>query len=893
MRISLPSVIGLWVVVVACQPCRADEGMWLLNNPPRELLRQKYGFEPSPEWLEHLQKSAVRIRASGSLVSPEGLILTNHHVGVDQLQKLSTPERDLLTTGFYARTREEELKCPDLEVQILWSIEDVTARVNAAVKPGQTPAQAYEARRQEMARLESESKKATGLDSEVVTLYHGARYHLYRYQRYDDVRLVMAPEKAVAFFGGDIDNFEYPRYDFDFCFFRIYENGRPLQNEHYLRWNLEGGRDNELMFVVGHPGRTSRLFTVEHLEFLRDVAFPSLLHYLWRDEVKLANFCNEGPEQRRMAQTEYFSVQNSRKARTGGYAGLLDPEIMQAKRKMEAQLRQYAATRPAGEGEQADPWSQIAAAYRNFRTFYPRYRVLREGWPFGSELFRIARTLVRLADELPKPSPERLREYRDSELDSVYLQLYSNAPIYEEFEIERMQSSLSVLAEALGADDPLVKEVFAGKDPQKLAVELVRGCTLKDIETRKKIAAGGREAIAASNDPMIRLAIQLDPEARSLRRRFEDEVEGVERQAYARIAALRFDLFGESTYPDATGTLRLAFGPIRGYEEDGRRIPPFTTIEGIYKRSAERGGVEPFELPQRWLERRERLNLDTPLNFVLTADIIGGNSGSPVVNREGKLSGVIFDGNIHSLVLDFAYDDDPARAVAVDGRAILEALDKIYDAGPLVEEITRSAGQAREGGRPARNEQAAAGETRLFDGKSLDGWKMLTEGVYADHGPVMVRDGALVLSRGHQQTGVVYAGRFPKDNYEVLFEARRVEGDDFFCGMTFPVADEFCTLILGGWGGSVVGLSNVDGNSAVENETTQGKRFENGQWYSIRLRVVPEKIEVWIDDLPYVNLERGQRKFSVWYEQEPCRPFGFSTWETTGELRNIRLRRLP
>lgn len=893
MRRSLSPVVGLFVVLSGCLQALADEGMWLLTNPPRELLRQKYGFEPSPEWLERLQKSAVRIGASGSLVSPEGLVLTNHHVGVDQLQKLSTPQRDLLKTGFYARTREEELKCPDLEVQILWSIEDVTARINAAARPGQTPAENFKARREEMARVESESQKATGLDSEVVTLYHGARYHLYRYKRFDDVRLVMAPEKAVAFFGGDIDNFEYPRYDLDCCFFRIYEDGKPLANEHYLPWDLQGAQDGELTFVVGHPGRTERLLTVDHLEFTRDVVFPTVLHYLWRDEVKLGNFINESAEHRRMAQTEYFSVQNSRKARTGGYSGLLDPGLMREKQRVEAQLRRHAATRPADADVGADPWARIASAEKNFLTFYQRYRVLRENWPFGSELFRIARTLVRMADELPKPSPERLREYRDSELDSVYLALYSTAPIYDDFEIERMQSSLSVLAEALGADDPLVREVFAGRDPQKLAVELVRACTLKDVETRKRLAKGGKAAIQASTDPMIRLAITLDPEARALRKRYEDEVESVERQAYADIAAIRFALFGETVYPDATGTLRLAFGPIRGYQEDGKPVPPFTTFEGMYRRSAERGGLEPFELPERWMERRERLDLNTPLNFVLTADIIGGNSGSPVINREGELTGVIFDGNIHSLVLNFAYQDDQARAVAVDARAILEALDKVYDARPLVEEIKRGARQAQGGGRPDRRRQAAAREGRLFDGRTLDGWKPLTTGVFSAHGKVTVEDGALVLSRGDRQTGVVYTGEFPKENYEVSLEARRVEGSDFFCGMTFPVGNEPCTLILGGWGGNVVGLSNVDGSSAVENETTSGKAFENGRWYAIRLQVTPGKIEVWIDGQRYIDLPRGGHQFSVWYEQEQCRPFGFSTWDTTGALRNINLKRLP
>lgn len=663
----------------------ADEGMWLINQPPRELLRQRYGFEPSSEWLEHLQKCAVKIDGgSGAIISPDGLILTNHHVGVDQLAKLSTPERDLVKTSFYARTRAEELKCPDEEAYILWSIEDVTARVNAAVKPEQTPAEASEARRQEMSRIESEAKEATGLTCQVVTLWHGARYHLYRYKRYDDVRLVMAPEQAIAYFGGDTDNFEFPRYDLDCCFFRIYENGRPVHCEHYIKWCRAGAREGEPVFVLGHPGRTQRLLTVDHLEFVRDVVMPTALRGIWREEVKLATFCGRSAEYRRMGQTNYFGVQNGRKARTSGYAGLLDPEVFKAKRAAEARLREHA--RESADG-QNDPWVQIAAAEATYRTFYQRQRVIREGWPSGVQLFALARTVVRLAAELPKPSPERLREYRDSELESVYLGLYSPAPIYEEFEISRMNDGLTLLAETLGADDPTVVTALAGQDPASRATELVRGCTLKDIEARKRMVQEGQAGIDASTDPMIRLAVALDAETRALRKRYEDEVESVERDCYARIGAARFDLYGESVYPDATGTLRLAFGTIRGYEENGKPVPAFTTLAGLYQRSEERGNMEPFKLPTSWTNRRARLKLDTPMNFAFTADIIGGNSGSPVVNQKGEYVGLVFDGNIQSLLWDYAFDEKQGRSVAVDARALLEAIEKVYDADPLVKEI--------------------------------------------------------------------------------------------------------------------------------------------------------------------------------------------------------------
>lgn len=674
------------LVLVAGAGLQADEGMWLLNNPPKAVLKERYGFEPTAEWLEHMQKSAVRIGASGSFVSPDGLLLTNHHVGADQLYKLSTAEKNYLEDGFLARTREEEIKTPDLEVRVLWSIEDVTARIAAAAKPGMSAADAYTAQRKEMTRVEQESKDATGLESQVITLYHGARYHLYRYKNFTDVRLVMAPEKAVAFFGGDTDNFEYPRYDLDCCFFRVYENGQPVHPEHYLKWSTEGARAGDLAFVFGHPGRTRRLFTVEHLQYLRDMELPWFLRFLWRREVQLNTFRNRSKENARIGADSFFSVQNTRKATTGILAGLLDPQLFVKKREQDAKLQAAAKTAATGPAAEADaPWKDIARAQQIRRDFHLRYQLLGRGAP--SDLFWTARNIVRLAEELPKPSPDRLREYRESELPSLYIELYSPAPVYDSLETNGMASWLSHLAEVLGADDPAVVLALDGKSPQERAEEIISGCTLKDVETRKQLVKEGAEGIAKSTDPMIMLVKALDPEARALRKRYEDEVESVERAAYAKIGAARFAAYGESVYPDATGTLRMAFGPIKGYEENNKQIPPFTDFAGMYKRWEERRGEPDFDLPKQWIEARDKLKLDTPLNFVCTADIIGGNSGSPVVNTKGEIIGLIFDGNIQSLILDIAYTDEQARAVSVDVRSIIEALRKVYKADALVDEL--------------------------------------------------------------------------------------------------------------------------------------------------------------------------------------------------------------
>jgi hypothetical protein len=678
----------LLLAILSCPPpSRADEGMWLRDAPPLDQLETRYGFTPTEDWLDHLHKSCVKMGASGSFVSPRGLILTNHHVGAGQLEKLSTPELDLFTSGFVARTQQEELKCPDMEVMVLWEHEDVTERIKSAVRPGMTAGQAEEARRKRMTEVEADSEKETGLRSQVVKLYRGARYHLYRYHRYTDIRLVMAPERAAAFFGGDNDNFEYPRYDLDVCFFRVYENGRPLEVEHYLKVAPGGASDGDLTFVFGHPGRTDRLCTMDHLRFRRDVEMPEALAWLRRREVQMATFMARSAENARIGGEDYFGIQNGRKARTGYLAALQDPLVMNAKLEAENRLRAWVSSDPTRRREWGDAWDAISSAYENYRQDFERHQALdgrAGGW---SELFGIARNLARLGQELPKPSSDRLREYRDTNLESLYLGLYSPAPIYPPLEMDRIAGWLSYFVEALGGDDPIVKSVLAGQSPRQRAESLVLGSKLPQVEVRKALADGGAAAIEASDDPMIRLAALLDPESRSVRKLHEDEVEAVETAAYAKIAAAQFALLGEGLYPDATGTLRIAFGPIRGYEEAGRPVPPFTDFAGMFRRHTERAGQAGFELPARWLEAEKRLRPDTPFNFICTADIIGGNSGSPVVNRNAELIGLIFDGNIESLEWDVAYTDERARSVAVDVRAILEALRVVYDAGALADEM--------------------------------------------------------------------------------------------------------------------------------------------------------------------------------------------------------------
>ena len=672
-------------------PAIADEGMWLFNRPPRALLKQRYGFEPTQAWLDHLQKASVRFNSggSGSFVSANGLLLTNHHVGLDCLAKISTEKRDYVVTGFHAKTAAEEVKCVDLELNVLMSIEDVTARVQGAVTPSMSTPEAQRARRAVMSTIEQESTQKTGLRSDVVTLFQGGEYHLYRYKKYTDVRLVFAPEVAIAFFGGDPDNFEYPRYDLDICFFRAYENDKPVHPADYLTWSAAGAKEGDLTFVSGHPGRTSRLNTLHHLKFFRDVTYPFNLNLLRRREVLLNTYAERSVENDRRAHDDLFGVKNSRKAYLGRIAGLQDPAIMKKKADAEAALRQKVEADPQLKAQYGDAWSMVEKVFDTYLPFAMEFRFVEGGVAFNSHLFGTARTLLRLGDESAKPNAERLREFRESNIESLKQQLYSEAPIYEDLETVELADSLAHWMETIGADDPLVKQVLSGKSPQERASELVRTTKLRDVAVRKQLGEGGKAAVDASNDPMIQVARIVDARARELRKKYEESVEEPQTQAYAKIANATFKASGGDTYPDATFTLRLSFGPVKGFEENGKPVSWRTTIGDTFEHAAAHANKEPFALPKTWTDKKAALDNDTtPFDFVNTADIIGGNSGSPVVNRAGEFVGIIFDGNLQSLPWDYQFDDRVGRAVSVHSAGIIDALTRIYGAGDVVKELT-------------------------------------------------------------------------------------------------------------------------------------------------------------------------------------------------------------
>ena len=668
----------------------ADEGMWTFNNVPRADIKKKYGFEVTDEWLKKVQLASVRFNngGSGSFVSPNGLVLTNYHIVEEIVNEVSTPQKDLAKQGFVAKTRADEIKAPSLELNQLISVEDVTARVNGAVKAGATDAEAFAARRAESSAIEAESTKATGLRSDVVTLFQGGQYNLYRYKVYTDVRLVFVPEFQAAFFGGDPDNFNFPRFNIDMALVRVYENDQPVHPENYFKWSTTGAKEGSLVFVTGNPGGTSRLDTVAHLEELRDASIPIVIRLLEHQEAMLKKYMAMGEEQTRQAQNELNSVQNALKVYRGRLQGLKDQNLMWRKKQEEAALRKAIAAKPEEQKKYGDAWDAIAKAHQTYPSYIKERRIFDQLGGFNSTVFGYARGLVRLAEENAKPNAERLPEYTDARRPSLELALYSPAPIHNDFEKLKLADSLSFMVELLGADNALVKQVLDGKTPEARAEEMIAGTKLNDPEARKELAKGGKAAIEASTDPMIVVARLIDPKGRELRKRFESEVTGVERTNYAKIARALFDIQGNKIYPDATFTPRLSYGAVEGYMENGKKVPPFTTLGGLFARSDKFKHEFPYNLPPRWTEKKSAINLNTPFNFVSTNDIIGGNSGSPTINQNAELVGLIFDGNIQSLVGDYVYDMSVNRAISVDSRGMLEVLKKVFGANEIAAELT-------------------------------------------------------------------------------------------------------------------------------------------------------------------------------------------------------------
>ncbi|HVQ29057.1 MAG TPA: S46 family peptidase [Vicinamibacteria bacterium] len=681
---SCRAVLVLWALALAA-PLLADEGFWTFENPPLDRLREA-GLSTSPEGLERMRRSSLRFMdgGSGAFVSKDGLMATNHHVALECLQNMSTKDVDLLTTGFVAPSRDKEPACPGYEVNALVRTEDVTARVQQAVTSAMSDKEAADARKAASARLRSECAATSGLRCDMVSLYQGGEYHLYAYKTYTDVRLVFAPEQEIAFFGGDPDNYTYPRHDFDVCFFRAYENGRPAVPPAFLPWSKKGIADGDPVLVPGNPARSARQNTLAQLVSEREVLLPSVLKYVSQRLRAIGAYSARGPEQTRRGLSDTFELENSRKAFEGRLLALYDAKGMAKKADDEKTLRAQVAADPALASAIGDPWGQVSAALQKSDPRVDERRFVSFG---GSVLFTKAGQIVRLTAEVAKPNEKRLEEFEDSALPSLKNELFSAAPIYADLEEALLADQFAQAREALGASHPFVQAVLEGKTPEEAAHALVTGTRLQDVKVREGLVKGGTKAVLASTDPLIVLARKVDPLAREARRFRDEEVRAPTTRAEEKIAEARFKVHGRSAYPDATFSLRLSYGTVKGYPAEGTRVAPFTTFHGLFDRSLSFGGKAPWNLPARWLEKKGALDLSVPLNFVCTADIIGGSSGSPVLDKEGEVVGLVFDGNIESMAWDYFYTDEQARAVALDSRAVLEGLRHLFDAQELVKEL--------------------------------------------------------------------------------------------------------------------------------------------------------------------------------------------------------------
>jgi hypothetical protein len=664
---------------------RADEGLWTFDNPPSKRLQERYGFTPSQEWLDHVRLSAVRLNdgGSGSFVSAHGLLLTNHHVARRQLQNNSSAAHDYLRDGFYASTPDQEMKSPDLEVNVLVSMENVTARVQEAMKGISDEQKQLAARKEVVARIERESTQATGLRSDIVSLYHGGEYWLYRYKKYTDVRLVFAPEEQIAFFGGDPDNFSFPRYDLDIALFRVYENGKPLETSHYLKWSARGAAAGELVFMAGHPGSTSRLETVAQLQRRRDSTLPIVLAQLKQRVETMQRYSARGQEQARQAGSRIFGLQNGVKVLQGEYAALLDARLIAKKQADEDAFRKQVASRPEWQAEFGDVWDRIAAAESKAATMARKqaFRTL------DSQLASLALSIVRYVAEIKKPDGERLPGFHESQLESLRFRLTSPAPIYPEMEEAAMSASLAESMTQLGTDDEWVRTVVGGQTPAALTADVIRGTKLRDPAVRKALLEGGSAAVESSTDPMIVLARKIDPLGRESFKWFEDNVSSVEQAAGEKLGKAQFLAYGKSTYPDSTFTLRLSYGTVSGYPMNGTKAPHKTTFYGLYDRAYSFDLAAPFSLPARYRDGRDKLDLATPVDFANTCDSIGGSSGSPVINRNAELVGINFDRNVEGLGRAYVYQEETGRAIAVHSAGIIEALRKMYGADKLADEL--------------------------------------------------------------------------------------------------------------------------------------------------------------------------------------------------------------
>ena len=680
----------LLVIVSACLPFSvfADEGMWTIDNFPADAVADRYGVRIGDQWLNDAQLATTRLEngCTGSFASADGLVLTNNHCTWGCIRNLSNADRNLSDKGFMARTHDEELRCETQQISVLVDMEDVTAKI-ADATAGLADAEANDARKAELTRLESACEEGAddNLRCEAVTLYNGGQYFIYTYKRYDDVRLVFAPELDIAAFGGDPDNFNFPRWCLDMTFLRVYENGSPASTPNYLKWRKAGPMSGDPVFITGHPGSTNRSLTVSQLKMQRDVSIPLYLYRMNEFRGRMLAWQNTSDEAAREVQQRILSIENGIKVRRNQLKALQNDEMMAQKAADEDELRRLVMADDEMREKYGEAWDIIDGAMQSYRNMYEDYLFIEGSAGFGGSLFTYARTIVRGTAEREKPNEDRLRLYTDAALPQREQRLFAPRPINKEFENLSLTFTLEKMREWLGPDSQYVHKVLGNDSPASLAGRLVNESKLADPEVRKALWEGGVDAVRESDDPMIQLALSIDPDARALRKRYETEVEAPRTRGAEMIADARFEVHGTDIYPDATFTLRVTYGAVKGWEEKGSMVEPFTQTSRLFERTT---GERPFKLPDSWSAAREDLNPDTRFNFSATTDITGGNSGSPIVAADGNLVGLAFDGNIHSIAGDYWFDESMNRTVGVNTAIILEALETVYGADHLLNELT-------------------------------------------------------------------------------------------------------------------------------------------------------------------------------------------------------------
>lgn len=673
-----------------------DSGkMWTFDYPPVKYFERTYGFTPDEKWFDNARLSALRLSGcSASFISSDGLVMTNHHCARYALDKVNKPGEDLPDSGFYAPTLNDERRVDGMYADQLISMKDVTAEVQEAFERGKTDEEKVAERNREIQKLQKDAweeyKKSQPNDSiyaQVVTFYNGGKYSLYIYKRYTDIRLVFAPQLIVAYFGGDYDNFTYPRYDLDVSLFRIYQDGKPLNTEHYFRWSNSGAQENEPVFVIGNPGRTSRLLTVAQLEFNRDYSYPYIVNLL-KDAMDIySKYIEQHPDKKLEYQTRLFGISNSYKAYTGYLGGLRDQYLMARKRAFEKKFREAVDANPVLKEKYGSVWKEIARIQKEKAEIYEKFQAYNVTGLGRSSYFNIASRLIQYAKAMKMPESNRPMDYKGGALDSTKKKFF---PSNFNPDIEKMflEYQLGFMSSVFGTSNEAFNRLLGGRTPTDAAHDLATTTFLGDSSRVVAMLNGSPDAILSSSDPFIQYMESIQKEASEMQARYQN-LSAREATQGQKLGHALYDVYGTSIPPDATFTLRIADGVVKGYEYNGTIAPPLTTFYGMYNRYYSFGKKYPWYLPGNWSNPPADFNLSTPLDFVATNDIIGGNSGSPVINKNLEIVGLIFDGNIESLPGEYIYVDTYNRSVAVHSNAILEALAKIYHADRIVSEIKR------------------------------------------------------------------------------------------------------------------------------------------------------------------------------------------------------------